>query len=290
MLLHGLSLLLISCARQIPEQEQPAAFKDFPKTMVIAHRGGALLKPENTMPAFEHARNIGAHALELDIHLSKDQELVVIHDFSVNRTTQGLGFVADMTLAELKALDAGYNFSPLNQPEKYPYRGQGLEIPTLEEVLQHFPDMPLCIEIKPDNTRIVDKLADLLQKYKRVQQTMVCSFQHNVLDQTRHILPEVATGASVREVRTTYMLYRFFLGWLYTPQADALQIPEKYRFVTLASPGFIEKARDKGLLVHVWTVNEAENMRKYLDLGVDGIITDRPDLLLRILEQVQLDS
>ncbi len=287
MLLPGLSILLLACAKQLPEQKIPKTLNKPKEPLILAHRGGAHIRPENTMPAFEHALELGAHGLELDIHLSRDNQLVVIHDFTVQRTTQGLGWVAEMDVAELKMLDAGHYFSPPDRPQEFPYRGQGIEIPTLKEILQKFPQTPLCIEIKPKKPEIADMLAQMLRKYERVHNTIVSSFHHQVLERMRKVLPEVATGASRREVRRLYILHRVYLSRLYLPGGRILQLPEKYGSVQVAKPSLIREAQEKNLLVQVWTVNQAVNMRKYLDQNVDGIITDRPDLLLQILEERQ---
>ncbi|MFW6315399.1 MAG: glycerophosphodiester phosphodiesterase [Desulfohalobiaceae bacterium] len=285
LLLPSLSLFLLSCAKQIPEQRVPKHLRAHEAPLVLAHRGGALIRPENTLPAFEHALQLGADGLELDIHLSQDNRLVVIHDFTVERTTQGLGKVKDLSLEELKMLDAGHSFSPYDRPQEHPYRGQGIKIPTLREVLDRFPNTVLCIEIKPNKPEIADMLAELLQEYDRGNKTIVSSFNHRVLKRMREVLPQVATGASKKEVRRVYFLHRLHLSWLYTPRAEVLQIPEKVHSIQLARPSLIQQAQDKGQLVPVWTVNQASSMRKYLDLDVHGIITDRPDLLLQILRE-----
>ncbi|MFW6180048.1 MAG: glycerophosphodiester phosphodiesterase [Desulfohalobiaceae bacterium] len=278
-------LLLLACARQVPEKEIAANWKQQQRPLILAHRGGAWSRPENTLPAFKHALELGADGLELDVHLSRDQELVVIHDFTVQRTTQGLGKVQEMDLQQLKMLDAGHSFSPPGRPTEHPYRGQGIEIPTLEEVLQTFPNALLCIEIKPNQSRIADRLAKLLQEYNRVDKTIVSSFHHQVLKRMREVLPQVATSASKKEVRRVYFLHRLGLSWIYTPKAEVLQIPENVGSVQLARPQLIRQAQDKGLLVQLWTVNLAEKMRRFLKLDVHGIITDRPDLLLEILNE-----
>ncbi|MFO8031467.1 MAG: glycerophosphodiester phosphodiesterase [Desulfohalobiaceae bacterium] len=285
LLLPGLSLFLLACAKPVSEERIPNPLRAQETPLVLAHRGGALIRPENTMPAFEHALELGAHGLELDIHKSMDGELVVIHDFTVERTTQGIGKVEEMDLAELKMLDAGHYFSPHDRPQEHPYRGMGIEIPTLRQVLQRFPDTLLCIEIKPNKPEIAEHLASMLQEHDRVQNTIVSSFHHKVLKRMREILPQVATGASKKEVRRVYFLHRLYLYWLYTPKAEVLQVPEKVGSIQLARPGLIRQAQDKGQLAQVWTVNQASNMRKYLDLDVHGIITDRPDLLLQILRE-----
>lgn len=282
MVLSGLTILMLSCDGEVPKEEPPAAFSRDQGPMVIAHRGGSSLRPENTIAAFKHALELGAHGLEMDVHLSRDKELVVIHDTTVERITEGRGRVEDMELKELKELDPGYGFTPPGRPGEHPWRGQGLEIPALREVLQEFPDTPLCIEIKPDNPEIVQILADMLREFGRLDNTVVSSFHHDVLERLRQELPGAITGASKVEVRRLYILHLFHLDGLYSPDFQVLQIPEKWGPFKLATQEFIRRAQDKGLLVQVWTVDKEESMRRYLEMGVDGIITDRPDSLLQI--------
>ncbi|MFP3982120.1 MAG: glycerophosphodiester phosphodiesterase [Desulfurivibrionaceae bacterium] len=283
MVMSGLmTMLMLSCDGEVPEKQPPAAFSRDQGPMVIAHRGGSGLRPENTMAAFKHALKLGVHGLEMDVHLSRDKELVVIHDSTVERITQGRGKVEDMDLKELKRLDAGYRFTSPDRPGEHPWRGQGLEIPTLREVLQEFSDTPLCIEIKPDNPEIVQILAEMLREFGRLDNTVVSSFHHNVLECLRQELPGAITGASKVEVRRLYILHLFHLAGLYSPDFQVLQIPERWGPFKLATQDFIRRARDKGLLVQIWGVDKKEVMRRYLEMGVDGIITDRPDSLLEI--------
>ncbi len=280
-----LSLGLLSCGRIIPQQQLPAPFQILERSTVIAHRGGAHLRPENTIPAFDHAVELGAHALELDLHLSRDQELVVIHDFSVQRTTNGQGQVAEMDLKQLKNLDAGYHFSPYARPGEYPYRGRGIEIPTLREVLQRYPQTVLCLDIKPNNPSIADLLAELLLEFGRLNTTIIASFEHDILQQVRRVLPEAVTSASGREMRRLSILHRWSLSRFYTSGGQVLRFKKNSGLIQgTTQEALIRQARDSGFLVHVWTVNRKEAMHTYLNLGVNGIITDRPDLLLQVLD------
>ncbi|MFO7761193.1 MAG: glycerophosphodiester phosphodiesterase [Thermodesulfobacteriota bacterium] len=283
LVLSGLTILMISCCGKVPDRQGSAAFTEDLGTTVIAHRGGSRLRPENTMPAFKHALELGVQGLELDVHMSRDGELVVIHDFTVERTTRGRGRVAEMDLKELKSLDAGYSFTCPDRPGEYPWRGRGLEIPALREVLQEFPRTLLCIEIKPDQPEIAGILAEMLLEFERLDRTVVSSFHRGVLDRLRRELPRAVTGASKSEVRWFYILHRLHLAWLYSPEFQVLQIPERSGPFELATPEFMRRARNKGLLVQVWTVNREEDMARYLEMGVDGIITDRPDLLLQMI-------
>ena len=258
--------------------------------IVFAHQGGDFLWPSNTIYAFEHSRDLGADVLELDLHSSSDGKLMVIHDSTVDRTTDGSGAVHSMTAQELQALDAGYDWSPERQGESFPYRGLGLQIPTLAEVLEAFPETPLNLEIKQVEPSIAGVLCDRIVQYGRLDDVMVGSFHDAALRDFRAACPEVATSAGPNEVRTLFILNTLFLGNLYRPAAEALQVPEYQGALQVVTPRFIRAAHAKNVQVHVWTPNETEEIERLLELGVDGIITDRPDRLLRSLDrEVELE-
>lgn len=283
LLLSLLGYVLLAVTAR-PQADHPF-FATAPEVMVIAHQGGDGLWPSNTRYAFEKAAELGVDVLEMDIHASKDGALVVIHDDTVDRTTDGSGAVKEMTLAELKKLDAGYDWSPERQEEHFPYRSQGIEIPTLKEVLEQFPHMPLVIEIKPDDSRVALTLCDLLQSYGRTASVLVASFHSSPLKAFRKACPQVATAATSGEVRRLFILSALRLGTLYHPQAQALQIPEYYGDLHLVTERLVKAAHAKKVDVHVWTVNDKQTMSRLIALGVDGIITDRPDRLLELLER-----
>lgn len=252
--------------------------------LFFAHRGGSLLAPENTLPAFERGVACGANALELDIQTTRDGEIVVIHDRRVDRTTDGTGPVASYTLDELRRLDAGYRFSP-DGGRTYPFRGQGITIPTLRDVFERFPGLRVNIDLKESSEARERRLWELIQELEAEERTLVASGDiHEAIVRFRRLAGErVATSASGAEIRA-FVLSAFFRGtrWL-RPGYDALQVPETYRGVRIVSPRFIRLAHDFGLDVHVWTVDEAPTMRKLLDWGADGVMTDRPDVLAVVM-------
>jgi glycerophosphoryl diester phosphodiesterase len=279
-------LVLSAVARPRPERSFFERQDD--NVLVIAHQGGDGLFPSNTLYAFEEAAKLGVDVLELDIHSSKDGKLVVIHDDTVERTTNGTGKVSELTLAELKKLDAGYNWSPERKGESFPYRNKGITIPTLEEVFAAFPDYRINIEIKQDSPSITQPLCDLIKKYNKQEQVLVVSFYDAATNDFRQKCPEIVTAGAPGEVRTFYIFHRLFLGSLYRSSADAFQVPEYQgeedkNSLLIVTKRFVEDAHRKNIAVHVWTVDETEDMQSMIDLGVDGIITDRPDRLLELL-------
>jgi glycerophosphoryl diester phosphodiesterase len=276
-------LYLVLSAFARPRPERSFFEKRGTDILVIAHQGGDGLFPSNTLYAFEEAVKMGVDVLELDVHASKDGELVVVHDDTVDRTTNGAGEVRELTLAELKTLDAGYHWSPERKGESFPYRGKGITIPTLEEVFQKFPDYRINIEIKQESPSIAQALCDLIVRYEKQEQVLVVSFSGQAIREFRASCRDVVTAGYPSEIRTFYIFYRLFLAGLYRPYADAFQVPEYSDDLHLVTKRFIDDAKRKNLEVHVWTVDETEDMRRLLNLGVDGIITDRPDRLLTLL-------
>jgi glycerophosphoryl diester phosphodiesterase len=208
---------------------------------------------------------------------------VVIHDDTLDRTTNGTGNVNDLTLAELKELDAGYDWSPERKGESFPYRDKGITIPTLEEVFKAFPDYRINIEIKQDTPSITQPLCDLIKKYNKQEQVLIVSFYDAAMNDFRQKCPEIVTAGAPGEIRTFYIFHRLFLGSLYRSSADAFQVPEYNDKTHIVTRRFVEDAHRKNIAVHVWTVDETEDMQSMIDLGVDGIITDRPDKLLELL-------
>jgi prepilin-type processing-associated H-X9-DG protein len=169
------------------------------RPLVIAHRGGGGLIPENTLEAFEYSARMGVDVLELDVHSTSDGALVVMHDRSVDRTTDGHGRINEMTLGEIKKLDAGYSFSP-DDGQTFPFRGKGITVPTLEEIFAAFPETTFNIEPKQAAPSIIKPLCSLLRERKMADKTIVGSFRQAVIDEFRGECSEVATSASPSEV------------------------------------------------------------------------------------------
>jgi glycerophosphoryl diester phosphodiesterase len=249
---------------------------------VIAHRGGHSLGPESTLYTFKRALEIGVDVLEVDIRTTKDGEPILLHDRTVDRTTNGTGPVDNFTLAKLKTLDAGYGWSP-DHGQTFPLRGKGLTIPTLAEVFKAFPSARINIEIKESRTAEISRLCQLIQDYQKTNLVMVASFDVSQLNEFRKQCPEVATSAGAREAFLFYGLQWAHLENLYFPRAQALQVPQYYGNRQVVTPRFLEAAHDRNMRVHVWTVNDTHSMQQLINLGVDGIMTDYPERLLQLL-------
>jgi len=210
----------------------------------------------------------------------------LVHRFS---RLNGSGRVASLTSLEVSELDAGHNWTTTgtrsNPPSgaEFPYRGQGISVPTLAAVLEAFPENLVNIELKQDDAQAGQDLCGLLVEQGARGRVLVVSNYSASIRGFREACPGVATGASRQEVITFYLLARAGLHRLYTPPFDALQIPVAQGSITVVTPGVLAAARDRGVKVHVWTINEQAEMERLFEMGVDGIITDRPDLALGVL-------
>nr|WP_289037505.1 glycerophosphodiester phosphodiesterase [uncultured Allobacillus sp.] len=264
-------------------------FDNGDKPLVIAHQGGEHLRPSNTMIAFEHATELGADVLETDIHISKDGYLIAIHDPTVDRTTDGTGRVADYTLKELKQLDAGYYFE---KNGKHPYRGRGIQLITIEELFQRFPNMRFVLEIKDTNPSnqidtLIKRLVHLINTYEMRDQVLIGSFDQQIVNQFRaEAGPGVVTSGGRNEVKKFVVFNKFFMKNFYRPQVEALQIPQAESGFDLTTSSIVEGAKRIGMRLHYWTVNDPKDMRSLIENGADGIITDRPDLLIDLLNEL----
>lgn len=266
-----------------------------------AHRGGGAHAPEATLPAFATAAEAGADALEMDVRLTADGVLVVMHDPEVDRTTEGSGPVSGMTLAELRRLNAGHRYR--DPGGGFPYREAPIPAPTFAEVLEAQPDLPFVVEMKTPDT--AEPLCEALRAAGRETRTLVGAFEQTGLDRFRRLCPETATSAGFREAAAFILLSRLGLEGLYrtgggadfptgsraappngSPQGpDALLVSETTGPLTVVTPSFLRAARRLNLPVVVWTVNDPDDMRRLLDLGVDGILTDAPGTLDRVLAE-----
>jgi glycerophosphoryl diester phosphodiesterase len=253
-------------------------------TRVIAHRGGRGLWPENTLYAFRAAAALGVDVLEMDLRQTADGVLVVIHDETVDRTTDGSGPVAALTLSRLRELDAGYRWTP-DSGKTHPYRGKGLTVPTLQEVFETLPQARLNLEIKTRGASLSRPLCDLIRAHRMEQRVAVASFGQDGMDEFRAACPGVATAATAEETRRLFRLAMFFLEPLFEVRAEALQVPERLGNVEVLTPRFVSAARRLNLKIEVWTVSDPDDMRRLIALPVDGIMTDYPDRLLALRRQ-----
>jgi len=235
--------------------------------------------PENTLSSFERALQDGATFVEFDVWASRDGEIVIIHDATVERTTGGRGRVTQMSLKEIKALDAGYRFSP-DGGISYPYRGHGIEIPTLEEFFVTFPQAKAIIEIKQVKPTIVRRVIETVCRWRREETVLLATEKDQVMREIRqeikaHGLP-LATGFSYGEVAAFMRWVAGGKGADFIASGQAFQIPCHYGGRTLVSAATLKAAHEQGTEVFVWTINDAEEMERLLGMGADGIITDYP--------------
>lgn len=284
----GLAVYLILRARVEPVAAHPFFAQFEPGQQInIAHQGGEQLWPSNTLLAFQNAVAMEVDVLEMDAHQTADGVFVLIHDDTVDRTTDGSGAVKEMTLAEIQALDAGYYWTD-DEGQTYPFRGQGITIPTLEEVFTAFPDMPMNIEIKPDDTAVAQSLCQLIRQHNMTTKVLIGSFHDNALTAFRAACPDVATSMTESEIRPFWILSSIGLSALYQSPAEAFQVPTTANLpvlgeVDVLTERFVNNAHAQNIAVHAWTINETAEMERLLEMGLDGIITDRPDRLQEVI-------
>ncbi len=251
---------------------------------VIAHRGSRVRAPENTLPAFDLAlREDGAEGLELDVQRSRDGEVVVLHDETVDRTTDGHGRADEHSLDELRALDAGYRF--VDEDGQPSWRGRGVRIPTLAEILERYPDTWISIDLKQGDPRTEARTLELLRAARCVHRVVVSAEDPSAASRLRRAAPEFEAFFDRRSVRRFYLRHRLHCWWGYRPPARSLQIPVRHGSQHLDRRRLIEDAHRLGIRVRYWTVNDETTMERLIDLGADGIITDRPDRLVAVLKR-----
>ena len=250
---------------------------------VIGHRGAAAVAPENTLPSFEHAVRVGADAVELDLHRSADGHLVVIHDPTLPRTTDGTGPVETRTLEELRTFDAGYHFTT-DRGRTFPFRGRGVRIPTLEEVLEVLGDRPVVAEIKSEAAG--HALGEWLRRSEERDRILVGGFERAEVELAgRHARWR---SAYQDELRPYVLLGKVGLGRAFAPTGcAAAMVPERHGAIRIVTPRFVRRARADGLGVFVWTVNAPADVRRLLAWGVDGLVSDVPGRVRRILDEFE---
>lgn len=252
-----------------------------PRPLLFGHRGASGERPENTLPAFERAAHQGVAALETDVHLTRDGEVVVFHDSQLERTTDGEGPIAELDLAELRTLDAGYRFT-IDGGRSFPFRGRGIRVPTLREVFDAFPELRINVEIKADTSELIEATLDLIAP--RCELTLLAAAEDDLMQALRTALEkrglQPALGASVGDVLG---FVRAALGEGPVPDGPmALQIPPQFGGQPLVTSELVSFAHAQGVHVHVWTVNDETEMTRLLALGVDGLMSDFPARLVRV--------
>jgi glycerophosphoryl diester phosphodiesterase len=276
------------------------------RPMVISHRGDSSNVPENTFKAFKDAFELGVDCLETDVHITKDEHFILFHDNAVDRTTDAKGLVSSFTLSELKKLDAGYRF----QPPNFPFRGKGLQIQTLDEILQNFP-IRFNLDIKDKAQKVPELLALKLKELGVENRVMVGSFHQGQIKRFRRF-SDIPTSAGPKEV---YKFWRVAKKWIRKHKSIiigenihnekekfsqkkifgselpyyALQIPEKYYFLRFITQELIKFAHIDGIdiSIQVWTINNEKDIHKFLEWEIDGIFTDKPKMMLETLNSLR---
>jgi glycerophosphoryl diester phosphodiesterase len=247
--------------------------------IAFAHRGGGGEAPENTLPAFEAAVAMGFRYLETDVQVTSDGVLLAFHDSSLDRLTDRVGRICELSLAEVREADAGYAFSP-DGGVTFPFRGAGVVVPTLEELLSRWDEVYLNIDAKADDT--VAPLVGLVKRMDAFNRVCIGSFSDRRVARIR-ALAGGRICSSMGQVAAVMAYVASRTGRMPRFHADCLQVPQRWRRFRI-DRRFVNAAHHAGLPVHIWTVDDEAEMAFLLDIGVDGIMTDRPRILKRVLE------
>lgn len=258
-----------------------------PMPRVIAHRGDSRNYPENTLPAFESAVRMGIDVVETDIHLTKDGVLVIWHDPTLERNTDGSGRIEDHTLEELRRFDAGYTFTQ-DGGKTFPFRGKGVRICTLAEALEHCPGQRFNIDLKTKCPEIVDEFIKVIREHDAVDRVVGASFHLSNLKRLRRLAPDFLTSVTTAEVvpllfrQKTHTLPKAF------KRKIIFQIPMAAGPVKVVTPAFVKAMHQRGAVVMVWTINDEETMRRLFEMGVDSVMTDDPALVIKVADEMNI--
>ncbi len=258
------------------------------KVRVFAHRGDSMYFPENTMPAFKSAADLGVDCIETDIHLTKDGVCVIWHDDTLERTGGKPDRICALTLEDLKKVDAGYMFSP-DGGKTFPFRGRGISVITLDELLEELPEMKFNIDLKDRSRKLTEEFARVIKRHKAENRVLGASFHLENLLGIRKLIPRMTTSFAPEEAKTVVLLGKTgLLRFRKNFPAEAFQVPEYSGRLKVVSRRIVSALHRKGIAVHVWTVNSRRDMERLFSLGVDGIFTDNPRLLINTVREMKL--
>ncbi len=264
------------------------AYFQRPTPLILGHRGAAGVAPENTLLAFERGLADGAHIIESDIHVTGDGVPVLIHDPDLDRTTNGNGPVEGIGFAELQALDAGCRFTQAGA-KAGDFANRGIRVPSVREAFEKFPDAAFNFEIKTSAQNVVESVLSLVREFDREDRTLLVAGEDAVQAILRGALLESrirpALGASLGDI--VDIVRAANEGKTPTSDSMAIQVPRHFGEQLLVTPELIEYCHAQGIQVHVWTINDPETMRDLLAQGVDGIVTDRPDIMAGLLAEAR---
>ncbi len=256
-----------------------------PMPRIVAHRGDSANYPENTLPAFLSGVRMGIDVIETDVHITRDGEIVIWHDPTLERNTDGEGALEIHTLKELKKLDAGYTFTK-DGGKTYPFRGKGIQLCTLSEALEACPDERFNIDLKSQEEDIVERYIDVIRKHNAENRVCTASFHLNNLRKLRRLAPDLLTSVSTLEVAPLVLKTKMHMLPAAFDRKIIFQVPVRQYGITIINKRFIDEMHKRDAVVMVWTINEEEEMERLYKLGVDTIMTDDPALLIKTAERL----
>lgn len=258
-------------------------FLELPSPWLVAHRGGSALAPENTLPAFDRAATLGADAIETDVRLSRDGTVMVFHDEETSRLTGAAGTIEGLTAAEIGALDAAFSFSE-DAGVTFPLRGAGVRVPTLAEALRRHPRMRFSVDAKSEDPALADALAQVVRDARAEERVCVGSFFDAQAERLGALLPGVCRFFPQDAATRHVLAAKAGAAPVGLPSGfDLADLPARMGDLVVVDPPVLEHFHRLGIPVHVWTVDDEHEMRALLALGVDGLVTDRPEVLARVL-------
>lgn len=276
----------------VPEQQaieiNPYKIDKGDAPWIIAHGGSKDLFPENTMVAFQGSAAIGVDALEMDVTMTKDEVLITHHDLTIDRTSNGTGPVIDYTYDELLQFNFAHTFKDIN--DNNPYANDTISPAKLEDIFTTFPNYQLMVELKDrgeDGKRAAELLKAMIEQYELEKRIVVVAFSDDVLSYFYEITDgQILIGTSEEATKDFVFTGLSAMEFLYRPEASVVAIPTENSGINLASKQVIKSAHRRNMAVHYWTINDKETMKALIELGADGLITDRPDLMKEVLEEL----
>jgi glycerophosphoryl diester phosphodiesterase len=281
--------VLTSC---VPEQDflpqNPYIIEEGGRPWVIAHGGAKKLWPENTMLAFDGSAQLGVDVLEIDMKITKDDVLVCHHDNTIDRMSDGEGTLGDYTYEELLLYNFGEGFEDLDGT--YPYQEDTVHLCKLEDVFDRYQDMFFTVEIKDRGERGLragELLKDLVEKYQLEERMIVACFDDEILTAFQGLENNrIPVSTSQKEATKFVITAKTLTGVFYAPEAVALQLPMEQSNLNLTRNHVINSAHKHNMAIHYWTIDDKEDMRMLIENGADGLMTDRPDIMLELLEEM----
>ncbi|MFA5570016.1 MAG: glycerophosphodiester phosphodiesterase [Sphaerochaetaceae bacterium] len=257
-----------------------------PLPRIVAHRGDSHAYPENTLEAFISAHKMGVDVIETDVHLTKDNHIIVWHDPTLERNTNGSGLVENYTLKELKQLDAGYTFTP-DGGKTFPFRNTGIKMTTLDEALQALPDQRFNVDLKSKEEGIVDAFEEVVKRHNAEERILCASFHLTHLKRMREQNKSILTSLTTLEVIPLLLKQklRILPKELGNKHTIVFQVPVEQWGIKVITSDFVKQFHKRGAVIQVWTINDEDQMRQLYALGVDSIMTDNPELLLKVAKE-----